>query len=213
MHDKPRNQAEPTDRDQPTQLSRAKNAILEAFASRRHSKAYWEGLIVTMAPFRDVQFLAGSPSVDASNGFMSLVWHFTGDAHREVGRPLEAAECYNVAVELRPSLALADVYMCLVLRHGYVFHYETALRSLAEGRKNQRAMPFRILLAAWCIGFLHSPKSLLTLWKNFAVRGRRRRELVRRIDNMRSASDSQTTGCTPSQRRTDGRRSVVEQEG
>jgi hypothetical protein len=174
--------------ERPTLARRAMDAIWEVMAFGAYPSAEeWETILASMQPFLGYQYLSGAPSRDSSDRVLSLVWGVVGDAHRELGRPEMAAEAYRTAVDFRPGLQIADLYVPLVLKHRFADHYEQALRSLVEGKRIRSRPGIQLRLVAEIWSFCVSPRYYAVTWKDRALRSYRRRTLERRI--LEGASD------------------------
>ena len=134
-----------------------------------------------MSPFLNRPFLDGSKSRLVSNNLLMLIWGVVGDAHRELGEISASAGAYQKACSFRPSCAYGDFYADITLKYNMSDHYETALRSLVVGTQNWATYDRKLRTFAHVWSFARHPLSYLRHLKHTVRRGRRVRELHRRL--------------------------------
>ena len=151
------------------------------------SPEVWRQILEMLAPFREHSYLSGAVSRDASNRVLSLVWACTGDAYRETGDFVAAATAYRTAGVFRPGSYYADYYAKMVLEKKFSDHYEAALNALEEGERlyHQSRPSIRLFAHLWTV--LAHPVVYVKYLQDLALRSSRRRELRRRIGELRAS--------------------------
>ena len=145
-------------------------------------KHQWQQVLSMAEPFLSTQYLKGVESRRTSDRVLALVWTVVGDAHRELGRPLEAAEAYGKAFQFTPGTGCTDFYVKLVLKHSMTDHYATALEAMDVGSEVWRERSLFTRVFGHIISIVRSPWFFVSVYvPDRLLRGRRRRELQRRI--------------------------------
>ena len=169
-----------------TEIRRAMNAIWQVMSCGADpTPEEWREILEMLAPFREHRYLNGAVSREASNRALSLVWAATGDAYRETGDFVTAAEAYRTAGSFRPGSFYADVYAKMVLEHGLSDHYEAALVAFDEGERLHRQARAWLRLYTHILSALNHPIVFVKSWWNLVMRSSRRRELHRRIAELK----------------------------
>lgn len=135
-----------------------------------------------MSPFLGRQYLDGSQTRLVSSNLLMLIWAAVGDAYRELSDFTAAAEAYRHATGFRPSCAYGDYYADIALSHSLTHHYEVALLALEGGGKDWSRYKWSMRTVAHVYSFARHPFGYIVHLKETLRRGRRIRELRRRIE-------------------------------
>jgi tetratricopeptide (TPR) repeat protein len=150
----------------------------------------WESLLSWAEPLRQCDRLDGAPSERASNLILCLAMCALGDAYRELGFPIEAADVYRRSHQLRSASPAGDYYAKMALEFNLSDHYEPALATLTAQRSQIKNASIAMRSLGWILGLMTTPRAMFRFWKQTRQRPELMAELARRIHLLRDAEPS-----------------------
>ena len=168
-----------------TEARRAKSLILEIIGKGRNiTPDQYPELLQRLGPFLIREELEGAESKAQSNHLLSILWAAVGDAHAKLEDPQRAATAYAFSTKFHALTGVFDNYARLVLKYNLKEHFATAITSLVEGEKNNRAISIAQRFLMHVIWILRFPWGYVMHWKDRLHRVSRRRQLESRLQEL-----------------------------